>query len=113
MTSHATMPKFYATLDADEGVISEHAEIRAFDTRAEAEDYLLSAFDDGDFRVETRPGRFADCWIKSSSAPSDAIDAGPFALDDLSIRAPGEHPGGHAWWLEPTAAVLVADACAK
>lgn len=104
------MTKFYATIDAEEGTINQNADIVSFDTRAEAEAYLRSGYDATEWAVEIEEGRFGDCWIKCHSEPKDAysVDVAPFVLEDLTVRAPGQHPGGRQWWLEPQAEVLVA-----
>ncbi len=102
------MTKFYATIDAEDGIISQNADIFAFDTRADAEAYLRQGFDEAEWAVKIEDGRFSDCWIKCGSQPDeDHIDFAPFALEDCSVRGPGQHPGGHCWWIEPRAEVLV------
>lgn len=109
------MTKFYATIDTDgEGCISENADIFAFDTREAAEAYLRRGFDPADldengWTIGIEEGRFSDCWIKSSTEPAE--DAGwiaPFAMDDLYVARPGQHPGGNRFWTTPRANVLVA-----
>ena len=101
--------KFYATLDADAERISENASISVFNTRAEAEAFLLSTLDEADRHLfKIRDGRFGDCWIKTLSDPTDKEWIfEPFTVDQLSIRRPGQHPGGNFWWIEPLCDVLV------
>jgi hypothetical protein len=108
----------FATHDAEYGRISERATIRAFATYQEARDWLLEAYDPSDWRHSSaivEPGRFGDCWIKTSSEPTvedgdlwvGASRVEPFYADQLIIRAPGSHPGGKFWWIEPSEPVLV------
>lgn len=103
------MTKFYATLDFDE-TIAENAHVEAFDTRAAAEAYLRAPFSADEWTVGIDDGRFSDCWIKLYSAPDFTLvrDFEPFGADDLIVRAPGQHPGGRQWWIEPRAEILVA-----
>lgn len=104
------MTKFYATLDADQTDIQENAYIAVFDTREDAEEYLRSQVDPAEWSVEIEGGSFGDCWIKCHNEPVDrySVDIAPFAFEDLIIRAPGQHPGGRQWWIEPRVEVLVA-----
>ena len=108
----------YATADAEGGHISQNATIHAFASEREARAYLLDGYDAADWRLETAEigaGTFGDCWIKVHSAPrivGDKLFAGlfgctPFKADQLIVRSPGEHPGGRAWWIEPSDEVLV------
>lgn len=109
--SQPTEARYFATLDSDDGRIVENANIVVFATREEAVTYLKSAYDPADWNHDTmiiEPGRFGDCWIKSYSAPKDDERwFEPFTRDELSILRPGQHPGGRAWWIEPTQDVLV------
>lgn len=103
------MTKFYATNCAEDGSISINADIFAFETRADAEAYLRQGFDCNEWFVEIEAGNFGDCWIKCYSEPSeDNIDFSPFTLSECIVRAPGQHPGGHCWWVEPKAEIMVA-----
>ena len=106
----------YATLDADQHYIRDNATIRAFDTEVAAREYLAAAYRDGLDDGETltfEPGHFGDCWFKAHIATAPTIDelaswGKPFAADDLIVQAPGEHPGGRAYWITPSEDVLVA-----
>lgn len=111
---------FYATHDADDGRISQNAHIVAFETAEQAREYLLSPFDGADWNretVEIGAGRYGDCWVKLHSAPQiegsrlicGLFDGSPFTADQLAVQAPGQHPGGRAWWIEPTPEVLVVE----
>lgn len=101
----------YATTDSEDGRISSSADILAFETEAAAREYLLSAYPTDEWDHATaviEPGRFGDCWIKVHSAPGDDEPYfAPFTRDDLIILAPGQHPGGKAWWIEPRERVLI------
>ena len=47
-------------------------------------------------------------WIKVSDKPTDEQIAdwvAPLKADDVVVKAPGTHPGGNAWWIEPSADV--------
>lgn len=102
--------KIYATVDADGRRIAEHASIAEFDTREEAEKYLLSAFDECDrssFKITW--GDFGDCWFKAIDNPAGKDwQFEPFTEDQVSIRRPGQHPGGNFYWVTPRPDVLVA-----
>lgn len=101
--------KFYATLDFDGETIHENADIFAFDTRAEAEAYLVNGIDLDEWTAGIEEGRFADCWFKAHSEPDEGSDyLAPFAMDDLIVQRPGQHPGGNRYWITPRAEVLVA-----
>lgn len=96
---------FYATHDADNGTIAERATIRSFSTREEAVAYLLEPFDSSDWDHGTaviEAGRFGDCWQKRHFEVSES----DFDID-VSIQAPGQHPGGRYWWVTPTDKILV------
>lgn len=44
-------------------------------------------------------------WIKVSDQPTDeqlADWVAPLKADDVVVSKPGTHPGGNAWWIEPT-----------
>lgn len=106
---------FYATHDADGGHISENAHIAAFETLDQAREYLLSPYDRAACwdmaSAEIGAGRFGDCWIKVHDEPDlEAHYVAPFAPDQLYVRRPGQHPGGHRWWIEPVPDVLVVEA---
>jgi hypothetical protein len=107
------MPKFYATQDFDGARIEQDAFIASFDTEAEAREYLLAPYRRGDWDLSTAEigvGSFSDCWIKSRDPFGDEDDFGdytPFSMSELSIRGPGEHPGGWRWWITPVPDVLV------
>jgi len=45
-------------------------------------------------------------WIKVSDQPTDeqlADWVAPLSVDDVNVRAPGTHPGGREYWIEPWA----------
>ena len=47
-------------------------------------------------------------WIKVSDKPTDEQITdwvAPLTVDDVVVRKPGTHPGGNAWWIEPSADV--------
>ena len=47
-------------------------------------------------------------WIKVSDRPSAdqlADWVAPLSADDVVVKAPGTHPGGNAYWIEPVANV--------
>lgn len=105
---------FYATLDSDGSRISQNAKIAAFETDGEARDYLLRAYIGGGWNMASAKigeGYFGDCWIKLyGGAPIDDADyLAPFTRDQVLVRGPGQHPGGRAWWIEPTVPVLVVE----
>ena len=113
-----TQTLIYATHDADGGRIESNADIRAFTTEAEAREWLLKSYRDGGWDLTTakiEAGRFGDCWIKTYSEPREdgdklVIGAGtcePFSPEQLYVAAPGQHPGGRVWWIEPNVEVLV------
>ena len=108
----------YATKDSDGGRISENATILAFASEQEARAYLLKGYDAADWDMasaEIGAGCYGDCWVKVHSAPhvdrdeliAGLFDGAPFTADQLAVQAPGQHPGGRAWWIEPTEEVLV------
>jgi hypothetical protein len=108
----------YATTDSDAGRIEKDASIFAFDTMDEVRDYLLRGYDAAEWDLDTAEigaGDFSDCWIKALNAPAEedgklivgACDCAPFTAAQLTVRGPGQHPGGRAWWIEPTEPVLV------
>jgi hypothetical protein len=100
---------FYATLDFDGDTIAEDATIFAYATLEEAESYLKSSYSSDEWRVSIEDGRFSDCWIKAYDKPTAVSDyLAPFDLNDLIIQAPGQHPGGHGYWITPRADILVA-----
>ena len=111
------MPRYYATTNCDDGRIFENAGIDAFETMDEVRAYLLRGYDAVDWKLDTAeigPARFGDCWVKVHSAPrakdggfvAGLFDGAPFRPDQLRVSGPGEHPGGRAWWIEPTEEVL-------
>ena len=102
---------FYATRDAEDGRISQNANIEAFETDAQARAYLLGALAADEWVYESaviEPGRYGDAWIVIHSEPkAEEGWFAPFVREQLAIAAPGAHPGGNAWWIEPAAPVLV------
>lgn len=100
---------FYATLDSEAGHINQNAYIAKFKTREEAEEYLRSTYDPSEWTVEVEEGFFGDCWIKAHDKPKVGADyLSPFSFTQLSVRAPGQHPGGFGYWIEPRVDVLIA-----
>lgn len=96
---------FYATRDTDpnneQGWIEEGADIRAFNTRAEAEAYLREPFDPAEWSVEITTGEFSEYWRRFYSEPNSLDTFEPFEQNDVTIRGPGSHPGGRQWWITP------------
>ena len=105
------MTVFYATHDADGDRIAENANILKFATLAEAKTWLAAPYDAIDWNLDTMKigaGSFSDCWIKSQSAPKVGDHwIAPFSRAQLSVRRPGQHPGGKVFWTEPRPKVLV------
>lgn len=100
---------FYATNDSEDGHINQDAYIAKFETLAEAEAYLRSGYDPSEWTVEIEAGFFGDCWIKTMNAPKIGDNfLSPFSYTQLSVRAPGQHPGGKQFWIEPCVDVLIA-----
>ena len=108
----------YATHESEEGRIMENATIYAFENEAAAREYLLTTYDAAEWDRESatiEPGRFADAWIRTYSKPhiegekliSGLCDFEPFYASLLWVTAPGQHPGGKAWWVTPSPDVLV------
>jgi len=108
---------FYATVDNDGDRINDSADIVAFETEAQAREWLVDFYDRADWKRETaviEPGRFGDCWIKTYSEPKTekgklivgAFDCEPFGVEQLYIASPGQHPGGRVWWISPRVEVL-------
>lgn len=122
---------FYATIDADVNVrcgagvfesrIAENATIAGFNTRAEAEEFLLSPYKRGGGwdldSAKIGTGRYGDCWIKTFDEPkidgsqlvAGLCDFAPFSANDLRIERPGQHPGGRRYWVTPQPDVLVVE----
>jgi hypothetical protein len=49
-----------------------------------------------------------DEWIKVSNQPSEEdIEewCAPLTIDQVTVRRPGTHPGGNAYWVEPSVTV--------
>lgn len=104
------MPRYFTTLDADGHKITENARIAAFDTEAEAHEYLASAYraglDDGE-TITFDDGDFGDCWLKLADGP-EAGQIAPFSAEDVSVLHPGQHPGGDLYWVTPRSSIIVA-----
>lgn len=101
----------YATLDSEGDRIDTNANIMAFDTREKAVEFLLSAYGAKYWDVANAiigEGRFGDYWIRTFYPPGN-VELEPFTFDQLSIRAPGQHPGGHWWWIEPSPPILIVE----
>lgn len=101
----------YATIENENGYISEDAAIFPFGTEADARAYLLRGFDESDWDLSSaviESGRFSDCWVKCLNKPRlDDPAFEPFGPQDLYVASPGEHPGGRMWWITPRVDVLV------
>ena len=103
---------FYATRDFDGERITRNADIRRFNTEAQAREYLLAPYANaGEWDIATAeigPGSFSDCWIKTLDAPRVGTHwIAPFSYSQLYVQHPGEHPGGRMHWTTPTPDVLV------
>lgn len=99
---------YYATNDAEDGIIAEDAHIAKFATMAEAEAYLRAGYDPAEWTVEIKVGGYSDCWIKSQAAPKVGEHwIAPFSRAQLYVQRPGQHPGGKAYWTTPKPDVLV------
>ena len=101
---------YYATLDFDNGRISEHAVIHSFPSFEEARAYLLSGFDPQYWDIESaviKYGSFSDCWVKTYVFPeAHAPWLGDLTLSDIWVLHPGQHPGGNKYWITPNVNVL-------
>lgn len=101
----------YATYANDGNRIYNAAGIKAFETEEAARAWLLSSFDPAEYNHATaviRPGEFSDAWFKFYTWDAgDENCFAPFTAEQLYIQAPGEHPGGKAWWVTPRPPVLV------
>ena len=101
----------YATNDSDGHRIAQNAAIFAFASEAEARAHLLRGYSPTDWNLATAVighGTYGDCWIKIHSTPGDDERCfKPFDREQLIIQAPGQHPGGRAWWITPSEPVLV------
>lgn len=99
---------YYATIDNDGHRIAEGAKINAFETLDAARAYILDGLENPE-DYEVTVGAFGDCWFKMFHEPTaEMFPDMPFDFDNLSVRGPGGHPGGKAWWIEPRDEVLVA-----
>lgn len=96
----------YATRNSQDGAIHEGAKILSFDTRAQAEMYLMAGTVEG-IRPRVQPGRFDTCWRQSQTplTPSESERlCAPFAPDEINESRP---TAGNAYHYTPTADVLV------
>ena len=100
---------YYATWDSNEnGIIARNAEIRAFETLAEAEAYAAGEIGPAEWILEFGPGRWSDCWFKTTRYPhEEASSILPFKTADIEVLSPGEHPGGVGYWVTPRHPVIV------
>ena len=99
----------YATRAFSDNHIEENADIQAFDTEEAARTFLLGAFPDDEWDHSTakiEAGSFSDTWIKVYGEIEDC-DIKPFAIEQLNIRARGNHPGLADYWIEPRPTILV------
>jgi len=100
----------YYTLDADGDRIAERASILKADTMQEALDACRASYRGSDFDVmELEVGWFKDCWIKvlDRSTLDYRLAEWTEEAGDLYVENPGQNPGGKAWWITPTAEILV------
>lgn len=105
------MTKFYTTNDADGDRITQNAGIDVHNSEAEARAALLRAYDPKEWdhaSAVIEPGSFSDCWIKTFQKPriGDPLLT-PFSYRQVTIQAPGSHPGGKMYWVTPDVDVLV------
>lgn len=106
------MPKVYATIDYDGDVIERDAHISVFDSREDAVAFLSQSYTrESGWDPESiviGPADFADCWIKSPEPPRVGTRwLAPFSYTQISIKRPGEHPGGKVYWITPKPDILV------
>ena len=108
---------FYATKHSSAGRIDENADIVAFETEDQARAWLLEPYDSAwdHSTAEIEPGRFGDFWVSDSAAPVvegeklivGSFNCCPFDADQLYVAAPGSHPGGPFYWIEPVPEILI------
>ena len=107
------MPYIYATRDFDDGCAQSKAHIEMFRNEADARAWLLRDYDARDWAVETAViapvESWGDCWIKLYAEPRyGSVPPWPFTWhNQVSIKKPGEHPGGREYWVTPSASVTV------
>lgn len=112
---------YYATLDTvDSYHIAENAQLTEFDTMDQVREWLEDAYaefmrdaeaDGEPVTLSIEAGHFGDCWFKMHRRPSaDELRhfAWPVEPEHLTVREPGTHPGGNAYWIEPNTDVFVA-----
>ena len=85
-------------------VDSEERQVYAADTQQDAHQHAVHQgwLIEGWERVDLNE------WIKVSDQPTNeqlADWVAPLTVDDVTVRAPGTHPGGNAWWVEPIATI--------
>lgn len=101
------MTKFYATKDAEDGCIAQDADIFSFTSEAEARAFLSADYNPSEWAWHFEAGYFGDCWVKCVHEPRpDSGLFAPFAVADLYVLGPGQHPGGRFWWVEPRPEIL-------
>lgn len=103
------MTVFY-TLDADGDRIPERADICKAASKQEALAAMRRRYEGADFEVvDLEPGRFGDCWLKVYDRKTLDLKERDWADEAgaLMVQAPGEHPGGQAYWVTPCADVFV------
>jgi hypothetical protein len=89
---------FYFVVDSE----GEDRQVYAADTQADAH---RDAVHQG-WLIENWKRIDLHEWIKVSDKPSDEQIAdwvAPLSVDDVNVRAPGTHPGGREYWIEPRA----------
>lgn len=105
------MAPIYATIHFDGERIEQDATIHKFKTMDEARAYLLSGYDPADWdhtSAVIKPADFSDCWIKSNGKPRIGVSwIAPFSYSQLTVKHPGQHPGGSGYWITPAVDVLV------
>lgn len=98
----------YVTLDHDDLRIAENATIYAMPDMDAALAWAKAHWKGWDTsNAYLTPGRFGDAWLRTYSPATVSGKIGPFDLDDVSILPPGQHPGGRAYWVQPTQDVYI------
>lgn len=84
----------------------DSSEIKQFADSAAALAYASTIYAP-DFRViGFVEAPMSDTWQKWSREPSaEDIERLTAEVGDVTVREPGTHPGGRAWWVEPVATV--------
>ena len=88
---------FFFVVDSE----GEDREVYAAETQQDAHQHAVHQ----DWLIEGWERVDLPEWIKVSDKPTNeqlADWGAPLSVDDLNVRAPGTHPGGNAYWIEPT-----------